>query len=351
MTKKTNVTNLIAEALSSLKEKLSADDDVSVWIKDFQDSDDSRFEGKSKEERRDMALAAYSAAKKDVKEEKEEDKEEKEEDDKEEKEDDDKEEDKKDVKEEKEDDDDKEDDEDEDEDEELDAEIKETAKRKFEEAVAAKVKEIHKELSEAYETRLAAAISEAQEKLASTIDSYVDVVVERWILDNELAVNTGLKFEIYENLIKGIQGVFESNNVVLDESDESLIESLSEELNDTRMALKQVREEHSKLVEEKVKTSKEEIFARLSEGLYESQKEKLHALAEAIDTDDVGIFESRLVTLKNTFFLTEKSKSSTSGAALTEGLGNKQIDSGREDDTVTKYAQFIRNSINGRNAS
>ena len=49
---------------SYLEEKLSVSDGISTWIKDFVHSDDSRFEGKSKEERRQMAMAAFYSAKK-----------------------------------------------------------------------------------------------------------------------------------------------------------------------------------------------------------------------------------------------------------------------------------------------
>lgn len=49
---------------SYIEEKLSASDDISVWIKDFIESDNPRFDGKSKEERKQMALGAYYSAKK-----------------------------------------------------------------------------------------------------------------------------------------------------------------------------------------------------------------------------------------------------------------------------------------------
>jgi hypothetical protein len=48
---------------SYIEEKLSASDDISVWIKDFIESDNPRFEGKSKEERIQMAKGAYYSAK------------------------------------------------------------------------------------------------------------------------------------------------------------------------------------------------------------------------------------------------------------------------------------------------
>ena len=43
---------------------------IRAYIKDFQKSDAPQFKGKSKEERRDQAVAAYLQAKDDMKEEK-----------------------------------------------------------------------------------------------------------------------------------------------------------------------------------------------------------------------------------------------------------------------------------------
>jgi len=47
------------EESTQISEKLSPTDDISDWIKDFKDSDAPQFQGKSAEERRDMAIAAY----------------------------------------------------------------------------------------------------------------------------------------------------------------------------------------------------------------------------------------------------------------------------------------------------
>jgi hypothetical protein len=47
---------------------LSQTTPIEDWIKDFQESDDPKFNGKSKEKRREMAIAAYYSSKKDIKE-------------------------------------------------------------------------------------------------------------------------------------------------------------------------------------------------------------------------------------------------------------------------------------------
>lgn len=48
---------------SKLAEKLQVSDGVEAWIKDFQESNAPQFQGKSKEKRKEMALAAFQAAK------------------------------------------------------------------------------------------------------------------------------------------------------------------------------------------------------------------------------------------------------------------------------------------------
>ena len=53
----------LEENEESIEEKLSVEDGAEKWIHDFIHSNDPRFEGKSKEERKQMALAGFYAAK------------------------------------------------------------------------------------------------------------------------------------------------------------------------------------------------------------------------------------------------------------------------------------------------
>lgn len=48
-----------------LNEVLTASDPIEDWIKDFIESDNPKFKGKSKEKRIEMAKAAYYAAQED----------------------------------------------------------------------------------------------------------------------------------------------------------------------------------------------------------------------------------------------------------------------------------------------
>ena len=48
----------------TIEEKLKHSQGMGEWIKDFEQSDDPKFEGKSKSKRRQMAIAAFMSSKK-----------------------------------------------------------------------------------------------------------------------------------------------------------------------------------------------------------------------------------------------------------------------------------------------
>ena len=52
----------LKEAALAIAEKLKVSDGVGAWIKDFQKSDAPQFQGKSEEDRKKMALAAFADA-------------------------------------------------------------------------------------------------------------------------------------------------------------------------------------------------------------------------------------------------------------------------------------------------
>ncbi len=54
------------KTFKELREKLSKSNSVEDWIKDFMKSDAPQFKGKSEEEKRKMAIAAYYSAQNEV---------------------------------------------------------------------------------------------------------------------------------------------------------------------------------------------------------------------------------------------------------------------------------------------
>ena len=69
------------------------------------------------------------------------------------------------------------------------------------------------------------------------------------------------------------------------------------------------------------------FFSEVSEGLAETQKEKLRSLAEGIEFEGEDAYREKIVTLKEGYFpSTSKSKvSSNKSETISEGIANEEI--------------------------
>lgn len=92
--------------------------------------------------------------------------------------------------------------------EELSEEFKTKAATIFEAAVVTRVKAEVAKLEEQFELQLNEQVEEIKEGLIEKVDGYLDYVVEQWMEQNELALESGIKAEIVENFITRLKDVF-----------------------------------------------------------------------------------------------------------------------------------------------
>ena len=95
----------------------------------------------------------------------------------------------------------------------LSEEFKEKATVVFEAAVNAKVEEAKAALVEEYDATFEAAKQEIEEEVAAKVDEYLNYVVEQWMEENKLAVESSLRTEISEEFIAGLKSLFEEHNI------------------------------------------------------------------------------------------------------------------------------------------
>ncbi len=78
----------------------------------------------------------------------------------------------------------------------------------FEAAVKSKLEEEVALLEQAYAETLEERVEEIMEELASNVDDYLNYVVEQWIAENEVAVESALRSELTEDFISGLKSLF-----------------------------------------------------------------------------------------------------------------------------------------------
>jgi len=204
--------------------------------------------------------------------------------------------------------------------EELSEEFKEKARVIFEAALTSKIKEIQETLEVQYEERLDEAREELKESLTERVDSYLEYVCEEWMTENELAIEHGLKTEMTESFLSGMKGLFEEHYVTIPEEKYDVLESMVEKLDDMETKLNEQIDKNIYLNKRLAESTAEGIFVQVSEGLAETQKDKLASLAESVEFESEEEYREKLETLKESYFSKAPAAKSEAPQTLSEGV-------------------------------
>ena len=204
--------------------------------------------------------------------------------------------------------------------EELSEEFKEKAKTIFEAAINAKVAEIKEGLEAQYQEKLSEEIEAAKESLAERVDSYLEYVADEWFEENALAVEAGLKTEMTESFLEGMKGLFEEHYVSIPEEKYDVLESMVEKLDDMETKLNEQIEKNVSLNKRLAESVADGIVDQVSEGLAQTQKEKLASLAESVEFESENQYREKLETLKESYFPSKGVSPSAKKENLSEGV-------------------------------
>lgn len=172
----------------------------------------------------------------------------------------------------------------------------------FEAAVKAKVVEEVQKFEALYEQRLIEEIEEIAESLETRVDAHLDYVAEQWIAENQLSVDNGIKTEIAENLMQGLANLFLENNIDLPEEEQDVVAEMAAKLDEMEEKLNEQIEVNVELNQEIGSYIKHGIIAEVSEGLADTQKEKLFNLSEGVEFMSEESFRGKIETIKENYF-------------------------------------------------
>ena len=194
--------------------------------------------------------------------------------------------------------------------EEFSEEFKFKATTIFEAAVKAKVVEELEKLEKVYEEKLQAKLAEVTESMETRVDSHLEYTAEQWIKENQLAVDNGLRNELTEEFITGLKNLFEEHYVDIPEDKYDVLSDMSEKLDDMEKKLNEQIETNVELNKAIGTYTKNGIIAEISEGLAQTQKEKLASLAEGVEFVSEESYREKVVTIKENYFPSTKASSS-----------------------------------------
>jgi hypothetical protein len=223
--------------------------------------------------------------------------------------------------------------------EDLSEEFKNKAKTIFEAAINAKVAEVKEGLEAQYQDKLAEEIEAAKESLAERVDSYLEYVADEWFEENALAVEAGLKTEMTESFLEGMKGLFEEHYVSIPEDKYDVLESMVEKLDDMETKLNEQIEKNISLNGRLSEATADGILDQVSEGLAQTQKEKLASLSESVEFESEAQYREKLETLKESYFNSRKESSAAKTETLSEGVDHSGSES--HSDTMAAYLRTL----------
>ncbi len=206
--------------------------------------------------------------------------------------------------------------------EELSEEFREKAKLVFETALNSKVAEVKEALEAKYQETLEEKLEAEKTALSERVDSYLEYVADEWFQENALAVEQGLKTDMTESFLGGMKSLFEEHYVSIPEEKYDVLESMVEKLDDMETKLNEQIEKNIGLNKRLGESVADGILADVSEGLAETQKEKLASLAEGVEFESDEEYREKLETLKESYFPAKGAPTTTKTETLSEGVDN-----------------------------
>ena len=206
--------------------------------------------------------------------------------------------------------------------EDLSEEFKEKARTIFEAALKSKIAEVTEVLESQYNAKLDEEVAEAKGELAERVDSYLEYVSDEWFTENALVIEHALKTEMTESFLKGMKGLFEEHYVQIPEEKYDVLESMVEKLDDMETKLNEQIEKNISLNSRLSESVADGVLDQVSEGLAQTQKEKLASLAESVEFESEETYREKLNTLKESYFNSKKEFTAAKTETLSEGVDN-----------------------------
>ena len=184
----------------------------------------------------------------------------------------------------------------------LSEEFKTQAASLFEASVVARVNQQVTEIENELVEEANKAFDEAKEKLVENIDKYLSYVTEQWMSENELAIESGLRNEITESFIKGMQEVFVEHYIDVPEEKFDVLSSQQQQIDELKSKLDEEIGKSVTISEEKEQLQKEKVFRSVVDDLAETEVEKFASLVESITYENEDKYISKLNVIKENYF-------------------------------------------------
>jgi len=206
-------------------------------------------------------------------------------------------------------------------------EFKSKAATIFEARILDRVTQIEEETEARYAGMLEEAVETIKSDLTEKVDDYLSYVVEQWLAENEIAVESGLRAELTEDFIGGLKNLFTEHYIDVPADKVDLVEELASKVEELEGKLNEEIDSNVQLKKSLVESKKTEIAHVVCEGLTDTQAEKVKSLAESVDYSTEEEYQQKLETIRENYFPSGAKKADVKDL-------HEQVEDGSEKQTV-----------------
>jgi hypothetical protein len=181
-------------------------------------------------------------------------------------------------------------------------EFKDKVSTIFEARVSDRVSQIEEEIESKYAEMLEEALTQVQSELTEKVDDYLNYVVEHWLEDNQIAIESGLRAEITEEFISGLRNLFAEHYIDVPSEKIDLVDELAGKVEELESKLDEEIERAIDLNKQLIESHKIEITHEVCEGLTATQVEKIKSLAESVEFSTADEYKNKLETIRENYF-------------------------------------------------
>ena len=172
----------------------------------------------------------------------------------------------------------------------------------FEARVQDRISQIEEEIETHYAGMLEEAVESIKEDLTTKVDDYLSYIVEQWMEENQIAIETGLRAEITEDFIAGLRNLFAEHYIDVPAEKVDLVEELAGKVEELESKLNEEIERGVSYAKALVESHKNEIIHEVTEGLIVTQVEKIKSLAESVEFSTADEYKEKLETIRENYF-------------------------------------------------
>lgn len=181
--------------------------------------------------------------------------------------------------------------------------FKSSAVAVFEASVHEKVLAETATLEEKFESDLQEQVEKSVEEIVEKVDQYLDYVIENWMEDNQVAVESNIKVEVADSILESVKGLVSEHNLEIDQETVDHNAELEVALEESKVKYNELVEEMMEIKEAKKEADLEVAFKNVSEELTDTQAEKLRVLSEGITFESTADYSKKLEAIKDNYFV------------------------------------------------